>query len=358
MSTIVKTMANLYFDFYSGDVFNTGAAKKILGEHKDVERRVKYINAIYDTILGSSIINETSKIFIKSRKSYAEVARYYNTLHNEQDENCLVHAKTEALVKSDICYTNKKLKSVLACDISKCSQKNFFKIVMWDKMDATVWTKADEALDKLKSMCNGSLLSKNKFWLNVPVHEFEKELPEEEFMNLVELIKPYFTTQKALTQMKINEMKKEAGYLNYILTADMELTEIDKARREYILSLMDRNLLKEYKDDLSQETSGKSQSLIKLQKKLLQLSEESSLEKKRRIELMSKVGLLYYTNQNRIFTDLQKKQIECIINEYERLKKVEMKRQQDMKGLQAMIDKLREQQNAIRDLGSDDNNSI
>jgi len=356
MGKIVKGMSNLYFDFYVGNVFDMDAANRILGKYVDVERRTGYIKAVYETVLGSSIINETSKIFIKSRKSYAEVARYYNSLHEQEiqktkemevGENCSVHAKTEALVKSDVYYTNKKLKNVLGCDIPNCHYKDFFNVVIWkSEMDTALWMQAEDALAKLKALCNGSLLSKEDFWLNIPVREFNRELSEQEFKNLIELIKPYFTLQKSNVQVQLNEMKREAGYLNYILRADVELSAVDVARRDYILSLTDRSLLKEYKENENPE-------LTRLQRKLLQLEEMNVLEKKLRVELMSKIGFIHYSNKSGMFTKSQLERLESFEKEYEKLKAAEAKRQEDMQQLQWEMNKFRERAVMIDQINSD-----
>lgn len=356
MGTIVSSISNLYFDFFVGDVFNMDAANRILGKYVDVERRIGYIRAVYETVLGSSIINETSKIFIKSRKSYAEVARYYNSLHEQEIQktkemevgaNYSVHAKNEVLVKSDVYYTNKKLKNVLGCDTLNCHYKDFFNIVVWkSEMDTALWMQAEDALAKLKALCNGSLLSKEDFWLNIPVREFNRELSEQEFKNLIELIKPYFTLQKSNVQVQLNEMKREAGYLNYILRADAELSAVDVVRRDYILSLTDRSQLKENKENENSE-------LTRLQRKLLQLEETNVLEKKLRVELMSKIGFIHYSNKSGMFTKSQLERMESFEKEYEKLKAAEAKRQEDMQQLQWEMDKLREQAAMIDQINSD-----
>lgn len=356
MGKIVKGMSNLYFDFYVGDVFNVDAANRILGKYVDVERRNDYIKAVYETVLGSSIINETSKIFIKSRKSYAEVARYYNSLHEQEIQkakemevgaNCSVHAKNEALVKSDVYYTNKKLKNVLGCDIPNCHYKDFFNVVVWkSEMDSALWVQAEDALAKLKALCNGSLLSKEAFWLNIPVREFNRELSEQEFKDLADLIKPYFTLQKSKVQLQLNEMKREAGYLNYILKADVELSAVDVARRDYILSLTDAGLAKA-------EKKKENPDLVRLQNEMLRLKELSDLEKKMRVEIMSKIGFVYYSNKSGIFTKSQLEQLESFKKEYEKLKATEAKRQEEMQQLQWEMDKLREQAVMIDQIKSD-----
>lgn len=357
MGTIVSSLSNWYFDFYREGKFSVDAANKIMGKYNDVDRRVTYIKTVYETVLGSSIINETSKILIKSRKTYVEVARYYNNLHEQEimktkeaeakDEkiNCRVHAKTEALVKADVCYTNKKLKNALGCDIVQCSKYDFFNVVMWKPdIDEALWLKADGALELLKAMCNGSLLSKEAFWLNIPVREFNRELSEQEFNHLVDLIKPYFTAQKALAQFKLNELKREAGYLNYILRADMELNEVDSGRRDLILSLVDGSPVREKKQPVNDPK------LNEYQNQISELMMAVDMEKQKRIEIMSKIGFVYYSNKNGICAEREMLMIEALEKEYERLKEMEQKRLEEIKLLQANIEKLKEQEAMVKQM--------
>lgn len=362
MSTIVTVISNWYYDLYRSGEFNMDEARRILGKYDDVDRRVNYIKSVYDTVLGSSMINETTKLYIKSRKSYIEVARYYNSLH-EQDIlrtkeaesrgeriNCPVHAKTEALVKADICYTNKKLKNVLGCDIPDYSMKDYFSIVMWkSEMEDYLWLKADEALEVLKAMCNGSLLSKEAFWLNIPVREFHRDLSEDEFNHLVDLIKPYFTVQKSLAQKELNDLKRESGYLNYILRADMELNEVDAARRDFILELAEGRQTKDVSDCCDPEQEPENSEVALLQKQLDELKAVEDVEQEKRVKLMSKIGFIYYSNKSGIYTEKEINMIEAFEKEYEQLKALETDRQEQINVIQKRIEKLKESDAALEE---------
>lgn len=350
MGTIVSSLANYYYDLYMDGVFNEDAAIRIIGKCDDLDRRIQYIKSVYETIMGSSIINETTKIFIKSRKSYMDVARYYNCLHEQEikrtkeaEDNGLkinspVHAKTEALVKADICYTNKKLKNVLYCEVPYCNKRDWFNVVLWkSEMEEHLWLKAEEALELLKAMCNGSLLSKELFWLNIPAREFHKELTEQEFNHLVELIKPYFTVQKSLAQKELNSLTKEAGYLNYILRADMDLNNEDAGRRDIIMALANG------KPTVTDNQSEDDPEVAMYRKQLAHLINEDDVEKAIRVDVMSKIGLIHYRNKDGIFTEKENNLIEALGAEYERLKKIDIKRKEDIQRLQEKIDRLMEE---------------
>lgn len=363
MGTIVNNLSNFYSDFYSGEKFTMEKAERFFNKCDDMERRASYIRQVYETILISSIINETSKILIKTRKSYAEIARYYNSLHEQEIKDTedpnnkdnksdkLYHRKTAALVKADISYTNRKLKNILQVDLSDMEgmQKDYFSLVIYQpEMDGTLWSKADSALERLKVSLNGKLISKDTFWLNIPIREFNKELTHEEFENLIEIIKPYFNSQKAIAQLKLNSMKKESGYLNYILKANMDsLSEVDAARRDIILSLSDKDQVQRFKESDMQSQQDQScvledSSLYQYQSTLLKLREEAEQEKQLRIKIMSKVGQIYYqTNGN--LSEKHQFAVVTLAKQYEQLKQADIDRQEKIKRLEREIQKLKEQ---------------
>ena len=361
MGTIVNNLSNFYPDFYYGEGFSMEKAQRFFNKCDDMERRVSYIQQIYETILSSSTINETSKILIKTRKSYAEIARYYNSLHEQKDQELAdpdskdnksdksFHHKTAALVKADISYTNRKLKNILQVGLSDTEgmQKDFFSLVIYQPdISTTLWNEADSALERLKVTLNGSLLSKDTFWLNIPIKEYSKQLTDREFNQLLEIIKPYFNSQKAIAQLKLNTMKKESGYLNYILKANMDtLSEIDITRRDLILTLASKDQVQRFKEsDMQDQTYMKENSLLyEYQAMLLQLKEQSESEKQERIKIMSKVGQIYYqTNGN--LSEKHQFAVVTLAKQYEQLKQADVDRQQKIKRLESEIQKLKEQE--------------
>ena len=114
MRTILNDMANFYFDFFNNGEFDEDSAKKTLVNLNSLDKRIGYIEEIYVDILESDCINDVSKIFIKSRKSYFEVAKYYNNMFRAEIEACkaaelvgdkpsvIRREKSDNLVKADI----------------------------------------------------------------------------------------------------------------------------------------------------------------------------------------------------------------------------------------------------------------
>lgn len=366
MGTIVNNLSNFYPDFYNGEEFTMEKAERFFNKCDDMERRASYIRRVYETILTSSIINETSKILIKTRKSYAEIARYYNSLHEQEIkdkevENKPYHLKTAALVKADISYTNRKLKNILQVDLSDMEgmQKDYFSLVIYQlEMDGTLWSKADSALERLKVSLNGKLISKDTFWLNIPIREFNKELTHEEFENLIEIIKPYFNSQKAIAQLKLNSMKKESGYLNYILKSNMDsLSEIDSARRDMILTLASKDQVQRFKDSDMQSWQDQSyfqenSLLYQYQNTLSQLREDAEKERQIRLNIMGKVGMIYYKNHGNLSEEKQIT-IDTLSKQYAQLKQIDVDRQQKISQLETEIQKLKEQEQEKIKLSND-----
>lgn len=350
MSTVLTCMANMYYDFFKEGEFSRENASKVFHNERDCDRRCDYISQLYQAVLGSSKINETTKIYIQTRKTYAAVASYFNNLHREEimqtkqaeekGEKTLkpVHAKTANLVKADISYTNKRLNSLLGCGYPGNQQDNFFELVLRNEnIDESLWTEAEVALEKLKAACSERLIGKEDCWLNIPYIEFNRQLDDEEFQNLVDILTPYFTVQKTIAQKKLNSMKKEVGYLNYILHDGAVLNAKDSDRRDYILSLMDKEQAYTIQRNTSEPVVADP-----YQKELLRLQEEEKIDKQKRQDIMSRIGYVYYMSRGNDLTEPLKQRIEIMEREYEALNQIRNGRQKKIEGLQNLISKKNE----------------
>lgn len=356
MGTVVNSLTTFYYDFHEGDTFSMEKATRFFDRYADKERHTDYIRNIYGTILSSAMINETSKIRIRTGKSYAETARYYNSLHQQEIEGTADsekprRAKTPELVKADIHYTNRKLDSILRSYrySPEYPQRDFFTLILYQQeISDTLWDKADEALECLKVTLNGKLISRETFWLNIPVREINRELSEQEFTQLIEIIRPYFNSQKAIAQLKLNSMKREAGYLNYILRAGMDssLSEVDMARRNIILSLSDREQVQRFKQgempDPSQLSMKNGSPLYQYQVQLLKLKEETEEEKHIRMDIMSKVGQIYHQTGGNP-SEKHQSVMDALGKQYDRLKQISRGKLEQIDQLQVKIQEIREQ---------------
>lgn len=345
MGTIINNLSNFYYDFHSNNEFSEERAEIFFNSYNNKERHIKYIKEIYETILSSSLINETSKIIIKTRKTYAETARYYNSLHQQEIENpapskTKIKPKTFELVKADIYYTNRKLENILSNykHITEYSQKDFFTLIIYQSnISDTLWNEADESLERLKVTLNGKLISKGTFWLNIPVREYNKELTDEEFAHLLELITPYFNTQKLLAQKRLNNMSREVGYLNYILKSSITLNEIDETRRNIILSLSSKDQIEKFKRD---QQHSQSNPLYQYETQLTQLREEIEKERQARINIMSKVGQIYYQTSGQL-SEKHQLAVDTLGKEYDQLKKISQSKQQRIDQLHIKIKEIK-----------------
>lgn len=363
MGTIVNSLANFYYDFYDGEVFSMEKAAHFFNKCADTERHAIYIKEVYETILSSSIINETSKILIRTHKSYAETARYYNSIHEQEIKETANsdkphRVKTAELVKADIYYTNRKLNCILRNTLydDEYPQKDVFSLIIYQpEISSTLWSKADEALERLKATLNGRLISKETLWLNIPIKEFNRQLTDEEFNKLLEIIKPYFSSQKAIAQLKLNAMKKESGYLNYILKANMgtSLSEIDSARRDIILSLADKDQIQKFKQGKMQDQPHLQENslLHQYQTQLSQLKEEAENEKQERIKIMSKVGQIYYQTGG-VLSEKHQFAVDTLSKQYAQLKQISQSKQQKIDHLQIQIQELKEQEEEKQKISS------
>lgn len=349
MGTIVNSLSNFFYDFHDGEMFSMEKAARFFEKYADRERHAAYTRETYETILSSPKINETSKILIRTRKSHAETARYYNSLHGQgiagaADSGRPRRPKTPGLVKADIYYTNRKLTDILGCHRHDTGypQGDFFTMVLYQQEpSSTAWDGADKALERLKAVLNGRLISRETFWLNIPAREFNRELSEQEFTQLIEVIRPYFSSQKAAAQARLNSMKRGAGYLNYIMRANMEnsLNGTDLARRDIILSLSD-----------SRQAQGEPQGqppqpgspLYQYQVQLSQLREEAEREKQTRMDIMGKVGQIYHQKGGNL-PEKHQAVVDALGKQYDQLRQASLARQERMEQLQRKIGEIKGQ---------------
>ena len=368
MRTILNDMANFYFDFFNNGEFDEDSAKKTLVNLNSLDKRIGYIEEIYIDILESDCINDVSKIFIKSRKSYFEVAKYYNNMFRAEIESCkaaelagdkpsiIKREKSDNLVKADIAYTNKKLNSVMKFVDKDGESKDIFYVLTRENISDNTWNIIKEHLEKLKVMCNGNLINKDNFWLNVPVKGFNKELSEEDFKALLDLIRPYFSSEKSIAQLKLNKMKKEVGYLNYILKENIDLEGIDKSRREFLLRLLDKNSVDEWKKEQSGKIDSKDSEIKKVTEEVYNLEETLNSFIKSRNDALMEIGKFYfgYIELNKYTLEEFKERMPDLIRQFKDYRKTELNFAKELDSRKNYLEDLLEQKRLIDELKAEE----
>ena len=335
MGTILSEMANWYGDFYRDGKFDAGGAYRVLRGLSDMERRCEYFNCFYDILLNSSKISETVKIFLKTRKSYADVAFSYNKVH--ELEEWFTKKKTAAQVKAEVCYANKRIMNVMSFQREDGQISNYPHAVFFDgNMTEECWRLAEQALIRLRTLYGKSLIDKGEIWINIPVGEYATEIEDDEFDSFLEIIKPYFQKQKMVSQKRINGMTKACGYLNYIMRNEMKLNETDLSRKNRVLEMLRAE---------SEEVcaAGENPTLRKMQDRINELERIISIKESLATEAMAEAGKVVYSRLGVSLEPEHKRAMRMHFEEYNKLRKELSEIQEERDNIKKDLQKLSEQ---------------
>lgn len=363
MRSILGSLAEFYLYFTNNNEIDISKIKMALKNLPDIEKRAEFIKDLYEIVLNEKGLNWSSRMKIKTDKSYEWIANYFNIQNSEEIKKTIereksgikvedgIYEKTLANVRGDIYYSNKKLSDLLSYTVGG-EEKDWFSTVMSEEMDELTWKMADKALDKVRTKVLGISISKDKFWLNVPTKYFNYELSEEEFNDLINLIKPYFATQKKLAQLKLNSMKTSCGYLNYILNDGSRLKGIDLQRRNLILGLMDNKKVSEIKEAEASEKEIETNEIKKLLVEIEEMQARINTSKELRTEIMSKIGFIYYKANltgSGLSADLENA-VNKFTQQYNNELSASKQMEQSLKEKQEMVEHLRETEKLKQDI--------
>ena len=246
MSRITKVLKDNYLLFYSLNQFNEELAKNTLRNYADSDKRVKCLKSIYELVLNSSVTTETCKIYIRNVGSAKLVADIYERNHCV-DVN--YKRKSENCINVEINNSNKRISEYLIV-----RDFNIVEALLNKKnISEKEWDIIDNKINAILSRYNARKFKKQQLLLNLSVKRFCNAIDQESFDKFIEIIKPYFMNQRKLVQKKLSSMQNEVGYFNYLFTS-MELSDIDKVRKNQILELMDAETYNEYHEDLGEKT--------------------------------------------------------------------------------------------------------
>lgn len=293
MSRITKVLKDNYLLFYSLNQFNEELAKNTLRNYSDSDKRVKCLKSIYELVLNSSVTTETCKIYIRNVGSAKLVADIYERNHCV-DAN--YKRKSENCINVEINNSNKRISEYLIV--------RDFNIVeaLLNKKDISEkeWNIIDNKINAILSRYNAREFKKQQLLLNLSVKRFCNAIDQESFDKFIEIIKPYFMNQRKLVQKKLSSMQNEVGYFNYLFTS-LELSDIDKVRKNQILELMDAETYNEYHEDLGEKTpeevlNTETEKYNNMKKRIEELETEVSTLKSNNSMLNKSISKLRYEN--------------------------------------------------------------
>jgi hypothetical protein len=261
MSTILSDAKNFYNDFYDRGTWNDEMAKKTLYGKKDINKRKECLREIYKIIMDNPDVSDGIKYWVKTNHSIQETANLMFI--------------TLSKLKSQIYYFNSTIGNDLTYD-----EKNIIIYCLYtENINDNAWKEINKKIETVKiKNCKKmykkeSLLNNKNILVNIPRKEYSNHVSDEKFSSFLNLIRPYFVNERKIVQQRINESYlNEAGYLNYLMTPGVSLSQTDKERLAKIKKLLDEDTLEQY----SEMSRTKIEDISKVKEEAEHIVEEQS----------------------------------------------------------------------------------
>lgn len=260
-----KDMHKYYCECYSNDTFDNEKLKKKFENDLSVRfsgnRKIELLENLYESVFKSGFLNSFSEIYLRnSNITVRDVTRIYNEGKDSKDEI------NESTGRSRVIYCQKKINDVFK-EIDVKGRK--YSIVTWllnnnrsFDTDGNNSETDDIFLEQLRKFkgayVDRSLIEDKDLIIKLDRFEAVKEISDDEYDNIMEILRPYGKVYMRTIEKVINSMSKELGYIQFIMNTGSELTAIDKERRNDIL----RWLGKEEIEDNAEEIDNKDLSSV------------------------------------------------------------------------------------------------
>lgn len=295
---LISSARSYYIFLFEKDMLSETKLNEIVGSLNDCELRKEVISYVYDIVLNEKLGDRYIIKYIRTGWAMKSVAKVCNT--------------SEDTVKNKIAYFNRTIGKELTYE-----NKNLISYMLKEQhISNEQWKDIRRLLDSFrvkhrKVLYKGENLFNNKNMLiNIPVKESCTTVDEKDFKDFMKLIKPYFITERSKAQKKINQMLNMAGYLNYIMSPDVDLTDDDKRRKKEIEKLLTKEDLEIYKQ--AEQQNKQLNKFIdvtnKIKNKQIEIEEEPVIEVETTADRLSRVAL-----------EMEKEQMDKLLDEVQHL---------------------------------------
>lgn len=234
---LFKTAQQNYCEFYTKDVWDEEKARERVGIYF-IEERLDYIHRFYECLLSSKKMNELGLMYVRhSNLSVRKVVDLYN---RDKTEGKQINENTGK--SRIIACANKVNNSFESLRYERDTKDpldwiiNLGAISEYNEKKMELFRECEKQIDDFIEMFdNTSKNKKEKMIIKIPAFAKVRELSEEDFNNFMEIIRPYSKREIDNIQKCIEQMRNEVGYFNFLMTAGVKLTEVDKERREQVI---------------------------------------------------------------------------------------------------------------------------
>lgn len=237
MSTFLNDAKIFYHDFFDKGAWSEEYANEILNEKEDINKRKESIKETYELVLENSAIHDAVKDWVKTNHSIQETAS--------------IKGIATSIVKNHIYYINKTIGKKLAYKGNSIIRF----CLLTERISEYDWKEINRIIQALKVKENKKvkdkedILNNRNLLINIPSKEYETSITDEKFNDFLRLITPYFISERKRVQQRINEQFLDAaGYINYLMSPGVSLSDLDKQRLKKIKQLLDSETLEKYEE--------------------------------------------------------------------------------------------------------------
>ena len=234
---LFKTAQQNYCEFYTKDVWDEEKAREHIGIYF-TEERLDYIHRFYECLLNSKKMNDLGLMYVRhSNLSVRKVVDLYNKdkleskqINDNTGKSRIIACANKVNNSFESLNYDKNIKDPLdwIINLGAISKYNEKKMELYENCKKQI----DDFIEMFDTTSKNK---KEKMIIKIPAFAKVRELSEEDFNNFMEIIRPYSKREIDNVQKCIEQMRNEVGYFNFLMTAGVKLTEVDKERREQVI---------------------------------------------------------------------------------------------------------------------------
>lgn len=246
------SLHKVYNDCFDNGVFDRSKVieNKLIDTDYEYEFRISLLESIFNIVLNSKIMNELSLEYITNgHRTYDGCIEKWNKDHPDK----VIKLSSG---KNKIIYSARRINELF--DDIELDGKSY-DIVQW-LCDTNNFRGIENNIKKLNvkndfikqfnmfnEVCGEKLdIEKRDILLTIPTFEKVKEISDEEFDELMEVLRPYSKFVLSNVQNVLNSMEKEVGYLRFLMGKKSVLTDLDKERKNEILLWLGKEVIENY----------------------------------------------------------------------------------------------------------------
>jgi len=230
---------------------------KLIDLNYEYEFRMKLLENVFNTVLKSRIMNELAYEYLTNgHRTYLGCVDKWNKDNPDK-------AIKSMSGKNKIIYVARRINELYP-DI-EIDGKNY-DVLQWlfetkffmgisDSSDKQAYRSIfTKQFTMFNEACGEKIeIERKDMLLSIPTVEKVTDISDEEFDDLMEILRPYSRFVLNKVQDALNSMEKEVGYLRFLMSKTSKLTAIDIERKNDVLAWLGKEPISEYEFNVKDE---------------------------------------------------------------------------------------------------------